>query len=362
MKHNIASNNFDLIRLFAASQVAFLHVMSYLSWPWHSAPAIRFLELFPGVPIFFFISGFLISRSYEKTGTISDYSRNRALRIFPALHVCVFLNLVLVWITGYFVTVDAGFLDIALLYVAKTTIFQFYNPDFMRQFGDGVLNGSLWTICVELQFYFVTPIIYAFAISGSRLRTNIVLILLIVTSIIINRLLYASQSDYGSLDYWKIVRVSFLPWIYMFLVGVLAQRNFLFLARLMKKHLLLLALPVYVLYTHFMNIQGFHLDNSISPLLFFPLVVIVIIAAYSAPDLANKTLRGQDISYGIYIYHVPIMNMFLFYHYKDKLVYTALVLLVTVGFALASWFLVERPCLKRKHHATHPVTAVSSGL
>jgi peptidoglycan/LPS O-acetylase OafA/YrhL len=356
---SISRNNFDLIRLFAASQVAILHVLFYLSWSSHTAPVIQLLELFPGVPVFFFISGFLISRSYENTGLITDYTRNRALRIFPALHVCVFLNLLLVWVTGYFATVDAGFWDVVLLYLGKTTIFQFYNPDFMRHFGDGVLNGSLWTICVELQFYLLTPIIYALVISERNRSSNIVLISLVVASIIFNRLLYAIQSEYDASDYWKLVRVSFLPWIYMYLVGILAQRNFQFLANYLRRHQLLLALPAYVLYSHFMRTHGFPMDNSMSPLLFFPLAAIVFIAAYSAPDLSRKVLHGQDISYGIYIYHVPVMNMFLYYHYKDKLLYTGITLLITLAVALASWFLIERQFLKRKHHATHPVTAMS---
>lgn len=359
MNHDISRNNFDLIRLFAASQVATLHVLFYLSSSWRSAPFIQLLELFPGVPTFFFISGFLISRSYEKTGPITDYARNRTLRIFPALHVCVFLNLLLVGATGYLATVGAGFWDVVLLYLGKTTILQFYNPDFMRHFGDGVLNGSLWTICVELQFYFVTPIIYALAVSDKKRSTNIVLILLVIVSIILNRILYATHSEYGESNYWKLARVSFFPWIYMFLVGVLAQRNFRFLAKFLRKHLLLLTLPAYVIYMKFMYTHGFLTDNSISPLLFFPLAAIVFIAAYSAPSLARSVLHGQDISYGIYIYHMPFVNMFLYYHYENKLLYTGIVLTITLVVALASWFLVERPFLKRKRHATHPVTAVS---
>ena len=349
MNHNISRNNFDLIRLFAASQVAILHVASYLSWPWHTATVFHWLEFFPGVPTFFFISGFLISRSYEKTGSIYDYARNRALRIFPALHVCVFVNLMMVWATGYFSTVGAGFWDVFLLYLGKTTIVQFYNPEFMRHFGDGVLNGSLWTICVELQFYLITPILYALAVSKQKRRTNGFLIALVIGSIIINRLLHATQEEYGESDYWKLARVSFLPWVYMFLVGVIAQRNFAFVGKFMRKRQILLVLPAYLLYTHFMRTLGFSLDNSISPLLFFPLVALVLVAAYSAPDLARKTLHGQDISYGIYIYHVPIMNMFLYYHYNDDILYTGVVLLITVAIALSSWFFIERPFLKRKH-------------
>lgn len=51
------NNNFDLIRLFTALQVAILHMDRHLNLNLSFA---NFLAYFPGVPIFFFISGYLI--------------------------------------------------------------------------------------------------------------------------------------------------------------------------------------------------------------------------------------------------------------------------------------------------------------
>ena len=54
-------NNFDLIRLLAASQVAITHSAEHLNLHSWVFDALRF---FPGAPIFFFISGYLIYASY----------------------------------------------------------------------------------------------------------------------------------------------------------------------------------------------------------------------------------------------------------------------------------------------------------
>jgi len=107
MRLNIAANNFDLLRLCAALQVAILHVARELSPQYGSAPWVGVLEVFSGVPIFFFISGFLISRSYERSKSLTDYALNRTLRIFPALHVCVLLNIIAIALTGYFTAAGA---------------------------------------------------------------------------------------------------------------------------------------------------------------------------------------------------------------------------------------------------------------
>jgi peptidoglycan/LPS O-acetylase OafA/YrhL len=361
MKYKISENNFDLIRLFAATQVAVLHIFSYLSPLVYTHPTplqgavIRLLEMFPGVPTFFFISGFLISRSYERVGALREYARNRSLRIFPALYVCVAVNLLMVWATGYFAANGVSLPQVLLLYIAKTTFLQFYNPDFMRHFGDGVLNGSLWTLCVELQFYFLIPLVYKLLPSDGKRTTNIVFIVLIVFSIVCNRLLYANQHDFGGSNYWKLARVSFLPWFYMFLTGVLVQKNFDVLCRLLPRNSFLIFVPAYIAYAAFMLRLGFSFHNEISPLLYFPLAAAVLASAYSAPTLARRLLRGNDLSYGIYIYHAPFMNMFLYYGWQNQAIYSAMVIVITVIMAVVSWFAIERPSLSQKHRTIHPL-------
>src|SRR5579863_3316686 len=95
-------NNFDLIRLAAALQVAGTHTLPYFVPESRSWYPLRFIELFPGVPVFFFVSGFLISKSFENNSNLAEYARNRALRIYPGLIVCFLASLAAVALTGYF--------------------------------------------------------------------------------------------------------------------------------------------------------------------------------------------------------------------------------------------------------------------
>lgn len=357
-------NNFDLLRLFAASQVAICHTVEVLTPAWNGSFLIQLLKLFPGVPIFFFISGYLISKSYENSKSLSNYSFNRAIRIFPALHLCVLFNVLLIAATGYFALANAGFLDVALLYIAKTTILQFYNPDFMRAFGDGVLNGSLWTITVELQFYFLTPILYMLFINPDRpLRSDLTIVAIAVGSLIINRLLYGSQEIYAETVAWKLVRVSFAPWLYMFLFGVLCQRHYSSILRYLNASVAPWLLLGYLAYAWILRSMGSPVDNSVGPLIFFPLALAVLAIAYCKPWLAGKLLRRNDISYGIYIYHMPVVNQLLHFGIAGPLA-TLGALAASVALASTSWFGLERPLLSRKrvtlHRVDSPVAAGST--
>lgn len=354
---HFSRNNFDLIRLFAALQVAICHTVEILSEQYSHAPWIRVLELFPGVPIFFFISGFLISRSYERNPQLEIYARNRAMRIYPALYVCLILNLLLVAATGYFAAQGVGFAQILTLFAAKATFFQFYNPDFMRAFGDGVLNGSLWTICVELQFYFLIPLVYWVLRAKAGRAAPLILFVLIAASLACNRFLYAMQPEYAQTVYWKLLRVSFLPWLCIFLLGVAAQQNFERLKPLLQPKYFLLALGLYVPCALLAQQFGMRLSNSTNPLWELPIFCLILLAAYTKPDLADRVLKKNDISYGVYIYHMVIVNMFLYYGRQGDLKYSLISCGLSLLLACGSWIWIERPSLQRKKQSLHPIKA-----
>jgi peptidoglycan/LPS O-acetylase OafA/YrhL len=144
-------NNFDLLRLVAATQVVFIHSFGYTEL-YETGPAwamglFEFVALFPGVPIFFICSGFLVAMSWERSpDQLGRFFWKRLLRIYPALLACLAVSLLVVGIAGYLTRDFVGSPTFAAWLAGQATIVQSFNPEHLRNFGLGVLNGSLWTI------------------------------------------------------------------------------------------------------------------------------------------------------------------------------------------------------------------------
>ena len=371
-------NNFDLIRLYAAAQVAFGHVLAFLdlrtqrledlpyglsvlAWPLRLVGIADLgacddaLSRLPGVPIFFFVSGFLISRSFEANPQLREYGRNRLLRIYPALWVCFAVSLLLVAVSGYFGTVQVPLGTLAAWVIGQVTVVQFFNPEFMRGYGVGALNGSLWTIAVEIQFYVVVPLLYAVWARFKGLGSVRGLVTLIVALCAVNVAYNLWQPDDGEVMLRKFAGVTFLPWVYMFLVGVLVQRNFERVHRMLAGRFWLGAAIFIVCSVVSVDLMGFPMGNELDPLQFAGVCALVFASAYSRPRLAHTLLRKHDFSYGLYIYHMPVVNFLLQLGGAGKLWAAALALLASAILACLSWWGVERRALSRKRHPLNPL-------
>jgi peptidoglycan/LPS O-acetylase OafA/YrhL len=342
-------NNLDLIRLFAALEVAISHSISHLEVANINPFFLQFLHLFPGVPIFFFISGFLISKSYENTNSIKEYSRNRILRIYPGLILVAIIGISSVYLSGYYETISVSIKQIGIWFLGQTTIVQFYNPEFMRGYGVGVLNGSLWTISVELQFYILTPLLYAFFRFFNNNKNNIILYSLIISSMIIHFTYYSYKSEYSEIFIYKLLGVSFMPWFYMFLVGVMFQKNFSFIYKMLQGKLLLLT----AMYLLIMYITEWATGNGINPILFLFLTTVIFSFSYTAPTISKKLLNGNDISYGVYIYHMVLVNLFIYNGLISNILYVVVIIVLAILIAIVSWLFIEKPFIKLKRKTIH---------
>ena len=356
-----SENNFDLIRLVAALEVAvrhcYVHLVSERLPAWLEYP----LSLVPGVPIFFFLSGYLISRAWERSPSTSDYFRNRALRLFPALWACVALSVVILFASGYLATVQWSPLGITAWIACQGTVVQFWNPGFLREFGTGAVNGSLWSISVEIQFYVATCVAYTLLRRLSPVRITIALAVLAAAFSLFNVFGGLIEEQLVTLPRGELLqkayKVTLLPWFFMFLLGAVAQRTSgLFVPALIQYRWSVVAMYVGALLLDF-HAWGMPTGNEI-PAYLVPLMgCMVLTAAYWRPGIAERLLRRNDISYGVYIHHMPLVNLLLYLGPTGPVGSFWLALTGTIALATLSWRFVERPFLRRKRSALRSVSA-----
>jgi peptidoglycan/LPS O-acetylase OafA/YrhL len=347
-----SENNFDLIRLVAAAEVAVKHTLVHVAPDQFPYWLKVCFALVPGVPIFFFLSGFLISRSWERSPSAGEYFRNRALRLFPALWVCVAFAAILLFATGYMAMVDWDPLRLMAWMVGQGTVFQFWTPEFLRGFGVGAVNGSLWSVSVEIQFYAVTALLYSAIRRLSSLRQTMVLGLLAVGFSFFNGergVVEAIIEDTtGSWIAMKLYGVSFVPWYFMFLCGAVAQRlSWWLIPVCIDRAPLILCAYVVAMLIDF-HAWGLPLGNDMPPYLVPLMGLAVIAAAYSRPSLAHRVLRGNDLSYGLYIYHMPIVNAMIQLGRVGDIAWVIVSLVFAAISAAVSWLAIEQPFLRRK--------------
>ncbi|WP_082585520.1 acyltransferase family protein [Hydrogenophaga sp. Root209] len=336
---SLKDNNFDLIRLAAALQVAATHLAHYLKI---ESQWIAILEYFPGVPIFFFVSGYLIFQSYAETESTQRhyFFLNRALRLAPGLLACTGLTLISVELSGYHIFRKEYFDDLVILIAAHNSIAQFYNPEFLRSYGSGALNGSLWTIGVEVQFYLLMPFLFALSTKHKKIALSL-LSIAVIANIANNHINDRTSIAKQLIDY------SFIPWVYMFAFGAFLSTQRRLRSQIIKTKLLYLLLPYCFCY-FISDAIKFGSGNSINPICFILLSTLIIKCAYLNPKLSDKLLRRNDISYGVYIYHMPVINFLLQTNLMIGSNAFILGMLCTTVIAGLSWMVVEKPCIKLK--------------
>ncbi len=342
---NRARNNFDLLRLLAALQVAIIHGVEHMKIDmprdWYGA-----INSFPGVSIFFVVSGYLISGAYLRSKDIRSYATNRILRIYPGLWVCFGATVLLMLV---FHKLDVPLWKIGLWTVGQLT-FVPHTPEYLRSFGTGSVNGSLWTIPVELQFYLILPLLMTF-IARSTFRKVVVFVVLLALGA---GYLWLRKEFQGQLPTRALLMCIF-SWLYIFMIGVFLQLNPAFVEKFIAGKVLWW-LAGYLCWTMLLRALGVPVEgNDATPLTTIPLGFLTISFALTAPGLAEKLLRGNDISYGLYIYHMLVINVFVQTGQVGDTSKLAIAIALSIVLAMLSWRFVEAPALRLKSDTQHPV-------
>ena len=155
-------NNFNLIRMAAAFGVLLSHAYPLTLGPDTLEPFEVFLKGDnlgrASVFVFFAISGYFITKSFETTPRFSAFVWSRVLRLFPALIVMTVLTVV---VGGLFITTDPAFWSVAPVWAYHIITLDWLvlagGPElpgmFLSNPYPGAVNGSLWTLRFEVLCY-----------------------------------------------------------------------------------------------------------------------------------------------------------------------------------------------------------------
>jgi len=334
-------NNFDLIRLLAAFEVLLGHGIRHLELT-HLNPVLNVTAFFPGVLMFFTISGFLIFASFDRNNNLKKYFYNRFLRIYPALWLCFILTVILI-LSFNIISVRDLFRPPMLKWsLAQITFLQFWTPDILRPWGVGTPNGSLWTIPVEIQYYLLLP---AVVLLFKNIRLIYKLVFLAVCSIVFNSYLSTMVGKEESV-FVKLARVNVLPYLYCFLVGAIL---YMYWDRVKKfiEGKAILWLVIFISYCLAAGTHPSYYPKNIQMISNILLAVLTISLAYTVPTL-GRILKGNDISYGMYIYHMLVINSLVSLGYTGETKYLFSAIVLTTVLSLLSWLFVEKKALAFK--------------
>ncbi len=313
-------NNFTPLRLALALLVVFGH-FKLLSGT--QEPGFPFNLADAAVYAFFVVSGFLIAGSYERSTTLRGYLFRRVFRLYPMYACVVVAQGVMLAIAACRSDGLAATIEPTLRYLGANLLF----ANFLQYDIGGVLdhlrvpglNPSLWTLKIEIGFYFVAPLIC----EAKRRWGWPVLLALFLLSAAYS--IGMSQSGEARLAKQLPGQLQF------FLVGM-ALHYYGGRWRLGAVAAAVVVVGFLALWT---------LMPQPPPVL-LPLLVGVFAAAAALwlPPLG----LGLDISYSVYLLHGPVLQTLLWQHwFVDTPWLLAAVVAGVMSVSLVTERLVERP-------------------
>ena len=333
-------NNFDFLRVFLAVLVMIAHIMILSgndSWEGNAV----FFDLVSEIAVesFFIVSGFLIFMSFERSSSMKSYALKRVQRIYPAyISVVLLMAIFLFFVSSK--SLEEYFSMEWFNYLVSNALFL----NFLHNWLPGVfehntlqaVNGALWTIKIEVMFYISVPILAIFILRKNRFWGLVgIYIFSIIFSLVC---IYLAQNESKS-TYMLLQRQ--LPGQLAFFIG---------------------GAFLYYYYAHFKNntliyllfaVIGIFVSSFFDYSPFFPisLAILVIYFATILKFLGNWGKYG-DFSYGIYIWHFPVIQTFVTLGvFKFSPILASLGVVFTVLLcAYFSWNFIEKPFLRKKSH------------
>ena len=316
-----------------------------------------------GVSAFFTLSGYLITdlllAQVEATGRLqlADFWRRRARRLLPALFVM--LAVVVAWVTLLDrpqLPAVRGVVISAVGYVSNWWLIAQHSSYFAR-FGPPSPLGHLWSLSVEEQFYLVWPVLLWLGVRWTRGRRGAhgklagATLLLAAASALEMALLYQPGYDptriYDGTDTRAFALLAgaalAFAWPSRRLSGHITEGARRILDGAGAAGLTVIALLV----CYSSEYSGFLYRGGI--VLFSAGTALVVGSAASPASRIGRALGWRPLrwlgvrSYGVYLWHYPIIVLTTPASGRDTLVRGVLQLAASISAAAVSWRYIEEP-------------------
>lgn len=175
------------------------------------------------------------------------------------------------------------------------------------------------------------------------------LIALFILSVIINTTYNVRETSLQKLYYLFV-----LKYLYYFLFGIFAYIYWDQLHKFFVNRFLLISV-IYIVF--FIIVGNYMKHNIVSYIIISPfglpanilLSLWTLSFAFSYRTVSYRILGKTDISYGIYIYHMPVINYLNHHKYLDNAWYLLVAFACVVTLAWLSWHFIEERALRIKH-------------
>ncbi|HFV9294932.1 TPA: acyltransferase family protein [Serratia fonticola] len=334
---NRGNNNLDLIRILCAYFVIYSHAF-VISPDIGQNDILYKLTLlsyvsFGGVAVktFFLISGLLVTNSILSNGKIFNYIGSRFFRVYPAYAATIIITALLIcpWLStlsfiDYFSSKDVW------LYVLRTIKLdvQYTLPGVFEKNSINAVNGSLWTIPMEIKAYFYLLIIYVFSlIFGPYKKLFIALISLAI--------LVEPFTPFKGI----LISKSDDPSIYL-LYPFFSAGCLLAILKSRVATNAILALAIIAIFAYLL------IDDSASKTALFYVFSSMSLLFISSIKFIRMIKIESDISYGIYLWAFPTQQAIASLFTASP--YTNILLSVIISSILAyiSFKFIENPAMK----------------
>ena len=330
-------NNFNIIRIIAAFLVILGHMYFIMgqaaNLPTFAGQGIQIV----GVKTLFVLCGYFITKSWLSDTHPGRYAIKRLFRIYPALIVLVLLS---VFVLGPIMTsLPAGeyFSNAnAWAYFKNLILSPTYNLPgvFTENVYPNAANGSLWTIPVELAMYVLVPLLTLIPTKKKTPIVGVVLLTLCIALNICKFYLFPTKQIvvWGNdlLQATDLLPAFFLGHIFSFVD---------------KKYFNWQIGTIAFLVVSFLNVPLPYSD------LVFPLALAYFVLSFGNAErpVFRNWFKKSDFSYGLYLYGFPIQQVMYLLLKKANLhplLMTFICFVIVLGFAILSWYFVEKPANK----------------